>query len=113
MFLHETLESRKGRRDWGILFGQKIVDSFNNSMIRLKHLFRGGPLYAPLPSSSGHDQLRKAEYVESTARGKTSAKDSPLSYRSVLTKQTVLFLTSYTLLATHTAGFEQIVPVLL
>jgi MFS family permease len=113
LFLRETLESKKNQRDWGILLGEKLVDSFNNSVTRMKLLIRGGPLYTPLPTSPGYHQLRKVEDLESKANKRNSAKDPPLSYRSVLTKQTILLLTSYTLLATHTAGFEQIVSVLL
>jgi MFS family permease len=114
LFLRETLQSKKGQRDWGILLGQKLFDFSNNSINRLKHAIRREPLYTPLPASSGYDdELRKNEDVESKARETTAPKEPRMSYRSVLTKQTLLVLTSYTLLATHTAGFEQIVSVLL
>ena len=113
LFLHETLESRKGRRDPGIVIGRRLVDFYDKSTTRMKHLIRGGPLYTPLPTSSRYDQLRKAEDVEGKAKETTLAKELPLSYKFILTKQTLLCLTSYTLLATHTAGFEQIVSVLL
>jgi MFS family permease len=113
IFLHETLETKKGRRDCGILFGQKLSDSFNDSVTRLKHLIGGGPGYMPLPTSSEYDLPGETEDIKSQAKGSTAAVEPRLTYRSVLTKQTVLFLTSYTLLATHTAGFDQIVSVLL
>jgi MFS family permease len=113
MFLRETLQSKKEQRDCGILLGQRLVEFSNNAMTRLRNPIRGGPLYTPLPKSSGYDQPRKTDDVESKAKGTAAAEEPSLSYRSVLTKQTVLMLTSYTLLATHTAGFEQIVSVLL
>jgi MFS family permease len=113
LFLRETLQSKRGRRDWGILLGHKIVDYFNSSVTGMKHLVRGGPQYTPLPMSSGDEYLKATGDIESKLKETIKAIEPPLSYRSVLTNQTVLFLTSYTLLATHTAGFEQIVSVLL
>jgi MFS family permease len=113
MFLHETLESKKGDRDWGILLGENLTDYFRNYLTRLKHLVSGGPSYTPLPTSSGYDQTKWSADGESKTKKPSSAKKPPLSYKSVFTNQTILFLTSYTLLATHTAGFDQIVPVLL
>ncbi|KAF2665392.1 MFS general substrate transporter [Microthyrium microscopicum] len=113
LFLEESLESKKDKRDWGIELGRKVVALFQNSVIRAKSVIRGGPLYAPLPTSSEYDQSKKAEDIESPIEEPIRTKEPRLSYRSVLTKNTVLYLMSYTLLATHTAGFEQIVSVLL
>jgi MFS family permease len=113
MFLRETLLSKKDRQDWGILLRQKLVESLNGSMTRMRHLIRRGPIYTPLPTSSGYGPLGKTDDVKSKAKETSTPKEPRISYRSVLTKQTILFLTSYTLLATHTAGFEQIVSVLL
>jgi MFS family permease len=112
LFLNETLESKKSQQDWGIMCGEKLVDFLNNCMTRLKTFVRGGPLYTPLPTSSGYEEMRNVD-AESKADEKVSVKYPPPSYRSVLTIQTILFLTSYALLATHTAGFEQIISVLL
>jgi MFS family permease len=113
LFMQETLGAKKGQRDWGIVLGQRLVDFSGSSITRLKQFIRGGPLYTPLPTSSGYDKPKKDAGVGSKANNPNPVKEPPQSYRSVLTTQTVLILTSYTLLATHTAGYDQIVPVLL
>jgi hypothetical protein len=112
LFLNETLESKKSQQDWGIEFGEKLVDSFGSFKTWLMAFVRKEPQYSQLPISPGSTHSRKGSDFSSKAE-ETTAKKLPLSYRSVLTTQTVLLLTSYTLLATHTAGFDQIVSVLL
>lgn len=114
-FLEETLESKKSQRDWGIRIGQKFTDFWHTGLDWCKHMCTGESQYTRLATMFTEDLKEDTGNLDWGSKYPPAFSEEPpkLSYRSVLTKQTVLVLTSFTILATHTAGFDQILPVLL
>jgi MFS family permease len=101
LFLHETLPSKKGHRDWGILVGERITRSIKNAR--------------PSPST------RRPSFVDGEATSpllpnktapKTQAQD-PARKERVLTRETSINLLAYTFLAFHSVAYDQILSVFL
>ncbi|KAF5665985.1 tetracycline resistance TCR1 [Fusarium heterosporum] len=103
LFLHETLPSKKGHRDWGILVGERITRSFKT--IR------------PTPST------RRPSFVDGeatspllpnkTAPKKVQESSGGNKKERVLTRQTAMNLAAYTFLAFHSVAYDQILSVFL
>ncbi|KAH7197263.1 major facilitator superfamily domain-containing protein [Fusarium flagelliforme] len=101
LFLHETLPSKKGHRDWGLLVGERIARSFKNTR--------------PTPST------RRPSFVDGEATSpllpnKTAPKkqaEEPPKRERVLTRQTCINLLAYTFLAFHSVAYDQILSVFL
>ncbi|KAK8240859.1 major facilitator superfamily domain-containing protein [Phyllosticta capitalensis] len=114
LFLKETLASKKYQKDYGLILGHKLTVASENLVRRAKNVWRNArgeetepllPKPAPTPSSPGttvHD-------YEETPAHKEEAK--PVTVREVLTVQSLVNLLIYTLLATHSLGYDQLLPV--
>ncbi|CAF3551489.1 hypothetical protein SNK03_001071 [Fusarium graminearum] len=101
LFLHETLPSKRGHRDWGILVGERITRSFKNNR--------------PMPST------RRPSFVDGEATSpllpnkiapKTHSQE-PARKERVLTRETSINLLAYTFLAFHSVAYDQILSVFL
>lgn len=113
LFLKETLESRRGHRDWGLVLGEKLTRPFkkrhhhhHHHRNTRRHSFVDDGASAPLLAAES-SQLPS----QSTS---TSIVDSdPPTLREIFTPQTIINLTSYTFLALHSVAFDQVLPVFL
>ncbi|PNH46809.1 hypothetical protein VD0004_g1392 [Verticillium dahliae] len=102
-FLHETLESKRGSKDWGLQMGQRLTRTFRRSHhdIRARRTsFVDGEATAPLLPA-----MIKAP--------KKSMITTKPTMSEVFTRQTVIGLVAYTFLALHAVAFDQVVPVFL
>ncbi|KAK3354838.1 major facilitator superfamily domain-containing protein [Neurospora tetraspora] len=113
LFLRETLESRRGHRDWGLVLGEKLTRPFkrrsghhhhhhhrNNNR---RHSFVDDGASAPLLAQSSLSPTSIISSVET----------DPPTLREIFTPQTIINLTSYTFLALHSVAFDQVLPVFL
>ncbi|KAF5019864.1 hypothetical protein F66182_8100 [Fusarium sp. NRRL 66182] len=104
LFLHETLPSKRGHRDWGLLVGERITRSFKGSR--------------PTPST------RRPSFVDGEATSpllpnktmpKKHTREQPGNAKRerVITRQTAMNLLAYTFLAFHSVAYDQILSVFL
>ncbi|CAK4031307.1 MFS general substrate transporter [Lecanosticta acicola] len=112
LFLEETLETARGRRDWGLTLGTKLTKFFKRHSLKL-----GDSLHARVAQTNGErDPLLKHRTVseedeEDGLAYETKAKPAPPSWRDVLNRQAVINLIVYALLAMHAMAFDQLIPV--
>ncbi|KAH8200387.1 hypothetical protein TruAng_005416 [Truncatella angustata] len=106
LFLQETLASKRGARDWGLVLGDRITES----LTRQKHhrvrrySFQDDEASAPLlPADVSH----RANKI-----GQHSSPPRP-TYKAVFSRQSVINLVCYTFLALHSVAYDQILPVFL
>lgn len=110
LFLEESMEAAKDRKDYGLMLGKKITGAAQTHVLRLKevlHLRSTADESEPLlkktiTAATSHDE-------ESQATKKPDP--PPPSYREVLNYQSILNLVVYTLLALHSLGYDQLLPV--
>lgn len=98
LFLEETLETLRDQRDYGLRLGDKLK-AFAKSHILHK------------PSHASEDDetrpLIKCEDEPTTPK----PRPTPPTLREVLTRQSLLNLLVYTLLALHSMGYDALLPV--
>ncbi|KAM0344434.1 hypothetical protein ACHAPU_007618 [Fusarium lateritium] len=103
LFLHETLPSKKGHRDWGILVGERITRSFKtvrHTPSTRRPSFVDGEATSPLlPNKTAQKKVQESSGGEKKER--------------VLTRQTAMNLAAYTFLAFHSVAYDQILSVFL
>ncbi|SPQ18812.1 ea73b43c-9629-4714-a883-43897362c394 [Thermothielavioides terrestris] len=105
LFLKETLQSKRHRRDWGLLLGEKLTRPFKRSKphARRRRLsFVDDEASAPLLAES---TLSTSEQIAS--------KTQPISFNEIFTPQTSINLVAYTFLALHSVAYDQVLPVFL
>lgn len=114
LFLHETLDSVQGRRDYGVIVGQKITKGVKRALHRTEETL-GLRKKSEEPYANGEtDPLLKRRNTsddESDLPFETKPKLAAPSWREVLNRQAVINLIVYTLLAMHSMAFDQLIPV--
>ncbi|KAF2859415.1 MFS general substrate transporter [Piedraia hortae CBS 480.64] len=100
LFLHETLESKRDKRDYGRILGSKLV-------YLVKSFIRRMPCLS-ISNDSETEPLLNPD--RESGLPKPPQKPRP-SIREVLHRQSVLNLTTYALFAMHTMTFDQLLPV--
>ncbi|KAK4239880.1 hypothetical protein C8A03DRAFT_13734 [Achaetomium macrosporum] len=105
LFLKETLQSKRHKRDWGLVLGEKLTRPFKRPKPHAKRRrlsFVDDGASAPLlaeSSMSTPDQI--------------SLKAQPVSSSEIFTPQTIINLIAYTFLALHSVAYDQVLPVFL
>ncbi|KAM0188543.1 hypothetical protein ACHAPI_010568 [Fusarium lateritium] len=103
LFLHETLPSKKGQRDWGLLVGERITRSFKNARSTpstRRPSFVDGEATSPLlPNKTVPKKAQESSEGDKKER--------------VITRQTAMNLLAYTFLAFHSVAYDQILSVFL
>ncbi|KAK3330179.1 major facilitator superfamily domain-containing protein [Apodospora peruviana] len=108
LFLRETLESKRHRRDWGLVLGEKLTRTFNRTARRQhqhrhrRHSFVDDGVSAPLLA---RNKMSSSERIATDVE--------PPSVKEIFTRQTVINLVSYTFLALHSVTYDQVMPVFL
>ncbi|KAI8957973.1 MFS general substrate transporter [Daldinia sp. FL1419] len=113
LFLKETLHSKRGSRDWGLALGERITNAFRKHPRRQaqrlqRHSSRDFEVSAPLLDAGSRSKAPKVTIAESRIE-----KLTPLPLLSVFTRQSVINLVAYTILALHSVSFDQALPVFL
>ncbi|GAB7344596.1 hypothetical protein MBLNU457_3091t1 [Dothideomycetes sp. NU457] len=111
LFLDESLETRKGKRDIGREAGKRLTYVVKKAIRKVQRVIRphepeNEPLLAP-PNlhTNPHD-----EEATPTKEPKGPAQPPP-AMKECLTKQSMLNLLCYTLLAMHNLSFDQLIPI--
>ncbi|KXL49330.1 MAG: hypothetical protein FE78DRAFT_179402 [Acidomyces sp. 'richmondensis'] len=117
-FLEETLETLQRRKDYGRVLGDKFKHLVRSQSLRfIAFVHRRTPVSKrtedpdtgdesePLLKTSAGDEENGPHFQPVQAR------PPPPSFREVLTKQSVLNLVVYTLLAMHSMAYDQLLPV--
>nr|POE63024.1 putative membrane protein [Quercus suber] len=116
LFLEETLESLHGRRDWTLRLGDKLIAFCKSIIRRLTSFHRADKAPALLKDQETQPLLRDTEDAERAIESPKVPQKVPQtrpSLRDVLSKQSMLNLTAYALLATHSMAFDQVLAVFL
>jgi len=117
LFLKETLASQKDKPDYGLILGQKIKAMIRENFSTFKTILRSQrgrqDDEEPLLGNSSTPYTATIIKDEETAIDKpdTEENEKKPTYSEVLTKQTLLNLLVYTLLAMHAIAFDQLLPV--
>ncbi|KAJ9636281.1 hypothetical protein H2199_007956 [Coniosporium tulheliwenetii] len=117
-FLHETLGSKKARRDYGLVLGEKLSSAVSHRVQRARRRWRKAregetePLLSPEAGRTEYPDVVDEESAEAEEDlAVSSAEEKAPGYREVLSRQSVYNLLVYTLLALHSLGYDQLLPV--
>ncbi|KAI7786648.1 MFS transporter [Diaporthe eres] len=109
LFLHETLETKRHEKDWGLLLGEKISQPFRTKP-RHKH-------------NNQHQRHHRPSFVDAEASApllpksgvvlKKASQAPPPTMKEIFTPQVTMNILAYTILALHSVAFDQVLPVFL
>jgi MFS family permease len=112
LFLQETLETRKHRKDYGLMVGSVLTESCSK---RRKPLRRSKPWQDSdaesrpfLEENSDEEPSTPLSRTRPTKQKMTSKEPG---YREVFSRQSSINLCAYTLLAMHSVAYDQVVPI--
>lgn len=112
LFLHETLETRKDQRDYGLIVGRKLTGLVKSHVLKVEEFLhlrqQAEQTNEQEPLLNGTKTLEDEETLPLEAK---EPPPPPPKYSEVLNKQAVLNLVVYTLLALHNMAFDQLLPV--
>ncbi|KAF2138279.1 uncharacterized protein K452DRAFT_290869 [Aplosporella prunicola CBS 121167] len=115
LYLHETLASKKGQKDYGLILGQRLNHTVLEGLTRVKNLLRQarGEEIEPLLKRPGltSPEAHNDQEADSIAPAKSPEDQKAPSVRDVLTTQSCMNLLVYTILAAHSIGYDQLLPV--
>lgn len=110
LFLKESLETRKDRRDYGRALGQLLLHPFKRK--------RPSPAWQHEEEQSSpllkHSRISSMSSLGNGIDAQEDRKTIPLappSYREVFSQQSNLNLLTYSLLALHSVAYDQLLPV--
>lgn len=115
LFLKETLETKKGKPDYGLYLGKKITSCFN------KRSRQGYRRVSEWDDETDSATLRRTRtlsnasktFDEEWAKSDSKAMLAPPSLKEVFTRQSTINLVAYTILALHSVAFDQVLPIFL
>jgi MFS family permease len=114
LYLEETLETKQGQRDYGLVIGRKLNAFVKRCMTKLKEVLRLQKP-APKPEQAESEPLikRGADDEEQALllKAPVAPRAPPPTWREVLNYQANMNLFTYTLLAAHAMAFDQLLPV--
>ncbi|KAK7528157.1 major facilitator superfamily domain-containing protein [Phyllosticta citriasiana] len=114
LFLQETLTSKKDQKDYGLILGHKLTLTTQNYVRRIKNVWRQarGEETEPLLTKQADGAASLGTTVHDYDEGHQNKEEpKPVTVREVLTVQSLVNLLIYTLLATHSLGYDQLLPV--
>jgi hypothetical protein len=109
LFLKETLESKRHKKDWGLRLGEKLTRTFQPRQRRPRarqhrRSFVDAEATAPLLSAADRSSSDSSIPSVSSSRG---------SKETLFTRPIVVALVCYTFLALHSVAYDQVLPVFL
>jgi hypothetical protein len=116
-FLKETLETKKKKRDYGLILGQKMLDCFKARNMRSRRCSdvddeSTGALLSAVSRTSESSMGDDVDWTPAEIKPVKPA-EAPSGIKEVFTRQTSINLLAYTLLALHSVAFDQLLPVFL
>lgn len=113
LYLEETLETKRGQRDYGLVLGRKLNKFTSATISKVKSALHLQDRSSKPEQDETEPLIKPTSEDEERALPQPSAKRQPPppSWREVLNRQAVINLVTYTLLAGHTMAFDQLLPV--
>jgi hypothetical protein len=114
LYLEETLETKQGQRDYGLVLGRKLNILVQRCIAKVKEgLHLQKPSLKPKQSENEPLIKRGGEDEEQAllTMAPAAPRTPPPSWREVLNYQACMNLFTYTLLAGHTMAFDQVLAV--
>lgn len=118
----ETLETRKDKRDYGLILGQALTSGCTRSCHRRRssHPVKRLDDDETTALLAGDEELDEEDFYQETRvqqptspRKKQGGKAKRPSWGQVLTPQSILVLIAYAMLAMHSMAFDSLFPVFL
>ena len=108
LYLRETLETKKGRRDYGLEIGRRL-----KAYLTWKRKPSDEDERAPLMKKHHHHHRAYADEEDSLSDTATdeSTTVKPVAFSEVFSRQSSINLGVYTLLALHCNGYDQLLPI--
>lgn len=113
LFLHETLETKRHERDWGLVLGEKIARPFHRNKVHHAHHHRRHHRPSFVDAEASAPLLPKSGATSVVKQTKGSTTPSTPSVREIFTRQVTVTMVAYTFLALHSVAFDQVLPVFL
>lgn len=111
LFLRETLESKKDKRDYGIILGEILLLPFK----RKKHKPKSSFGVDESTSLLKHSRNSSAAAIDTDVNAQRNRTAVPVvaapTYREVFSRQSNLNLLTYSILALHSLAYDQLLPV--
>jgi MFS family permease len=113
LYLEETLETKQGTRDFGLVLGQKLNNFADRFFTRTKEVLHLQKAPSKSKSTETEPLLKPTTEDEENALQPepTKPRAPPPNWREVLNYQSNMNLLTYTLLAAHAMAFDQLLPV--
>ncbi|KAK0664800.1 putative membrane protein [Lasiodiplodia hormozganensis] len=111
LFLHETLESKKDETDYGLVLGEKLNSAVSNQIVRAKNVWHKAKGEETEPLLKHADSTTNQDDDQTNGDTRKPTEQSPVTVREVLSVQSVTNLVIYTVLAMHSIGYDQLLPV--
>lgn len=113
LYLEETLETKQGSRDYGLVLGRKLNNLAGRCFTRTKELLHLQEAPSKSKTTETEPLLKPTTADEENALQSASTKPRapPPNWREVLHYQATMNLLTYTLLAAHAMAFDQLLPV--
>ena len=110
LFLKETLETKRDRRDYGIILGKILLQPFTRKESRATWSLGDDDSTSLLK----HSHNSSVTSLDTSTEGQKSRKLVPVvapTYREVFSRQSNLNLLTYSILALHSLAYDQLLPV--
>ncbi|KAK5074051.1 hypothetical protein LTS08_008011 [Lithohypha guttulata] len=104
LFLRETLEDKKDRKDYGLVLGSMLTTSCSG---------RKRPAWYTRETDEAREAFLRDDNTSPIAARHSSAPEPRAGWAQVFTYQSSLNLLVYTFLAMHSVSFDQLLPVFL
>jgi len=113
LYLEETLETKQGSRDHGLVLGRKLNKFAGRCFKKTKEVLHLQSTASKSKTAEAEPLLKPTTEDEENALQSTPTKPQapPPNWRDVLNYQSNMNLLTYTLLAAHAMAFDQLLPV--
>ena len=111
LFLKETLETRKGQRDYGIILGRLLLRPFSRKRSGPKWSIEEEQSASLLKHSRNSSAAALDTEIDTQGNPKAVPHVPPPTYREVFSRQSNLNLLTYSILALHSLAYDQLLPI--
>ena len=111
LFLKETLETKRDRRDYGVILGKILLSPFTRRKSRATSSFEEGESTSLLKPSHNSSAASLDTHTEGRKIRKIVPVVAPPTYREVFSRQSNLNLLTYSILALHSLAFDQLLTI--
>ena len=111
LFLKETLETRKGQRDYGIILGKLLLRPFTRKRLGPKWSIEEEQSASLLKHSRNSSTAALDTDIDAQGNRTAVPVVPPPTYREIFSRQSNLNLLTYSILALHSLAYDQLLPI--